>query len=426
MNSEPKAVETETLSELESRHAAARAGVFERWRRRGIEVLPGQTAEEAIRQHGPDGCVEHEIDAEPEESLLPDPYWRELGERGEGAKALFDAGLKKKAFRYVDCEMRGEKTECSRYPAHHRFFKRYHCMNRFCSKCGKVHRARLYSHYSPVLAAFLNDCPSLPFHTLARVNFTMRCDGVVPTREQVRAFNQAVRKTIRKAVRVVLKERAKAGDEWARSAFKSRKVVYGILFSDEVGFESRGHVPDAKRKAHGLNLHAHGVFYGPFLQDWKQGWEIFRNTWREVSARAFGEQSHGCWIKHLTGWRAKPDRSIRHALNHLLKYISKCPYETMQRMADLESAFDHTRRVHAGGLWHGLKEPEHRHFSSGTCPICQKAGRESALYMHRQHLPNGGELPEFWPISVLREQGYMDLEEVRARLGTNPYERRGP
>jgi hypothetical protein len=370
--------------------------------------------------------VEHEIDAEPEESLLPDPYWRKVGERGEGAQALYDAGLKKKAFRYADCEMRGEKTECSRYPAHHRFFKRYHCLNRFCSKCGKVHRARLFSHYSPLLAGFLSDCPSLPFHTLARVNFTMRCDGEVPTREQVRAFNQAVRKTVRNAVRAVLKKRAKDGDEWARAALKSRRAVYGIFFSDEVGYETRGHIADEKRKAHGLNLHAHGIFYGPFLQDWKAGWRIFRDAWRKETARAFGEESHGCWIKHLGGWRAEPAKAIRHSLNHLLKYISKCPYKTVQRMADLESAFDRARRVHAGGLWHGLKEPEHHHGSSGSCPICQKQGRESPLYTHRAQLPSGGAIPEYWPVKLLREQGYMDIEEVRDRLGLKPYKPGGP
>lgn len=368
-----------------------------------------------------DRFIEHEVDAEPEESLLPDSYWRELGERGEGAQALYNAGLKKKAFRYADCEMRGEKTECSRYPAHHRFFKSYHCLNRFCSKCGRVHRARLYCRYSPVLSAFLSECSSLPFHTLARVNFTMRCDGQVPTREQVRAFNQAVRKTVMKAVRAVLRERAKGGDEWARAALKLRKAVYGIFFSDEVGFETRGHVPDAERAAHGLNLHAHGIFYGPFLSDWKRGWEIFRDIWRKETARVFGQESHGCWIKHLTGWRSDPDRAVRHALNHLLKYISKCPYQTVQRMADLESAFDGARRVHAGGLWHGLKEEDRSVRCSDVCPICRKQGKECPLYTHRAQLPNGGAIPEYWPVKLLREQGYMDIEKVRARLGMNGF-----
>ena len=66
--------------------------------------------------------------------------------------------------------------------------------------------------------------------------------------ERVKRFNQAVRFAIRKSLR-------------SRSA-------YGFLFCDEVGFEKRGHLPDALRVAHGLNLHCHGLYFGPYV-DWK-------------------------------------------------------------------------------------------------------------------------------------------------------------
>lgn len=390
------------------------------------QIPSGHTAGESFPEHFKQSeVVENEVDAEREKNLEPDPYWAELGERGKGAQALFDAGLQKKAFRYADCETRAEKAECSNFPGEHKFFKRYHCLNRFCAYCGKVHRARLQAHYERLLADFLRDHDTPSGYTLARVNFTMRCNGEVPTREQVRAFNQAVRKTVRRAVHKILKVRASTGDEWAASALESRKATYGILFSDEVGFETRGHIPDSERVAHGLNLHAHGSFYGPFLKDWKQGWEIFRDTWRQETQRAFNEESHGCYIKHLKGWRSNPVPAIKHALNHLLKYISKCPYETVQRMAELELAFDRTRRVHAGGLWHGLKEPEHKHSGSGYCPVCKKEGRESALFLNRRLLPTGGEIPEYWPVKTLEAEGYRDLEEVRRKLGFEPYDSGG-
>lgn len=389
-------------------------------------IPSGHTAGEYFPEHfkQPED-VEHEVDAEREEDLGPDPYWAELGERGKGAQALFDAGLKKKAFRYADCETRAEKAECANFPEEHKFFKRYHCLNRFCAYCGKVHRARLHAHYEPLLVDFLRGHDTPSGCTLARVNFTMRCNGELPTREQVRAFNQAVRKTVRRAVHKILNIRAAADDEWAASALKSRKATYGILFSDETGYETRGHIPDSERLAHGLNLHAHGLFYGPFLKDWKEGWEIFRDTWREETQRAFGEESHGCYIKHLQGWRSNPVPAIKHALNHLLKYISKCPYESVQRMAELELAFDRTRRVHAGGLWHGLKEPDHKHGGSGYCPVCKTEGRDSALYSHRRLLPTGGEIPEYWPVKTLEAEGYRDLEEVRRKLGFNPNDSSG-
>ncbi len=371
------------------------------------------------------GIIEHEVDAESEAALEPDPYWPNLGERGEGARLLFDAGLKKKAFRYADCERRAEKTTCSTFPGEHRFFKRYHCMNRFCGYCGPVHRARLHAHYEPMLKAFLRDADTPSGFTLARFNFTMRCNGEVPSAEQVRNFNEAVRRTVRRAVRKVLRHRAGNGDAWALSALKSRKTTYGILFSDEVGFETRGHMPDDLRATHGLNLHCHALFYGPFLKDWGIGWEVFRDTWREETCRLFGEESHGCYITHLRGWRSEPVLAIKHALNHLLKYVSKCPYETLERMVQLEVCFDGARRVHAGGLWHGLKEAEHGH-GSGYCPVCEKEGRKSALYLHRRLLPNGGELPEYWPVATLEAQGWWDIEKVREELGLSDSLGSGP
>lgn len=371
------------------------------------------------------GLVEHEVDAERVVDLEPDPYWANLGERGEGATLLFDAGLKKKAFRYADCETRAEKTACSSFPHEHRFFKRYHCMNRFCKYCGPVHRARLHAHYEPILRDFLRDVDVPSGFTLARINFTQRCSGEVPTTEQVRSFNEAVRRTVRRAVRKILTVRAASGDDWAEAALKSRKATYGILFSDEVGFESRGHLSDELRATHGLNLHCHGIFYGPVLKDWREAWKIFRDTWQEENQRIFGEPSHGCYITHLRGWRSEPVSAIKHALNHLLKYISKCPYKTLQRMVELEVCFNGARRVHAGGLWYGLAEPEHNH-GSGYCPVCEKKGCKSPLFLHRRLLPNGGEIPEYWPVNLLESEGWRDIEEVRRELAAPNSNRGGP
>ncbi|HUZ46414.1 MAG TPA: hypothetical protein VMW54_07230 [Terriglobia bacterium] len=224
----------------------------------------------------------------------------------------------------------------------------------------------------------------------------------------------------------ILKIQAARGNEEAASALESRKAVYGILFSDETGFETRGHISDSERVAHGLNLHAHGIYYGPFLRVWKEGWEIFRDTWREETKKIFGKESHGCYITHLGDWRSNPVPAIRSALNHLLKYISKCPYDTMQRMAELEKCFDGARRVHAGGVWHGLKEAEHSR-GVGYCPICKKMNLKSKLHLCDRHLlPDGGEIPEYWPVEKLKAEGWRDLEEVRRELSLDPYESGGP
>jgi hypothetical protein len=391
-----------------------------------IEIGPVHRPKRVLRWKGAEDAkvVEHEVDTEAEPELEPDPYWAELGERGRGAQLLFAAGLKKKAYRYADCEARAEKAPCRDFPREHRFFKRYHCLNRFCKYCGRVHRARLHAHYEPSLVAYLRDWDRPSGYTLARLNFTMRCNGEVPTREQVRAFNEAVRRTVRRAVYKILRLRAAKGDAWAASVLESRKATYGILFSDEVGYETRGHVPGALRVAHGLNLHAHAIFFGPFLSDWRAGWEVLRDTWREETKRAFGEESHGCYVTHLRGWRADPVPAIKRALHHLLKYISKCPYESLERMVELEKCFNRTRRVHAGGLWHGLEEPKGGH-GSGYCPICEKEGRKSPLYLYRRLLPDGGAIPDYWPVKLLEDEGWRDLEQVRRELGLSPNDSAG-
>ncbi len=91
-------------------------------------------------------------------------------------------------------------------------------------------------------------------------------------------------------------------------------------------------------------------------------------------------------------------------------------------MAHLEKAFDRTRRIHAGGLWHGLKEPEgESHRGWGYCPLCAKEGVKSPLYVRRRWLPNGGEMPEYWPVEILEREGYRNLEDVRRECGLDSY-----
>ncbi len=192
---------------------------------------------------------------------------------------------------------------------------------------------------------------------------------------------------------------------------------------NEFGYETRGHLPDDKRVTHGLNLHGHGLLLAPSLPEWKEHWEVFRDAWRRVSRRAFGEVSHGCYLTHLRGWRRDPVRVIKHALDHCLKYVTKLPYETNERMAMLEKAFEGARRVHAGGLWFGLAKEPASSAGPGHCPVCAKEGRSSPLYLTRRLLPDGREIPEYWPVSLLEAEGWRDLEKLRSdslRKGQSP------
>ena len=401
----------------------------------------GPASIDADADGGSPSFVEHEIDVEPEEDLEPDPFWEKMGERGDGARQLFEAGLKKKSFRYADCMTRAEKMPCSSFPKQHKFYKHYHCMNRFCKYDGPLHGARLRAAYEPALVRFFRDIPVPPGYTLSRLNLTKRCHAEVPTAEEIQKFNEAVGRGLGKAVRGILTRWAsqdatrkvlawkqarnrpgqdgQPGDRLpvqveVGEALKRRKVTYGCLFVNEFGYETRGHLPDEQRVAHGLNLHAHGLLLTPFLPNWKEGWEVFRDAWRKESARAFGEVSHGCWLTHLRGWRRDPVSTIKHGLNHCLKYVSKMPYETNERMAVLENAFDGARRVHVGGLWFGLAKEDVPPPGPCYCPVCAKEGRCSPLYLSRRLLPDGREIPDYWPVSLLEAEGWRDLETMRS------------
>lgn len=394
-----------------------------RWEEARAQLEKELREEEPFVEHeidveeGP--AAEHEIDAESEGYLLPDRYWKKLGERGQGAHSLFDADLKKKAYRYADCARRGEKLECSTYPAVHRFFNPYHCLLRFCKDCGGIHSRRLFSRMVRALGVFFagHDHPSS--YQLMSFDFNKRCDGSAPTSDGVRDFNKCVRSTLKKASQNILRILALRGDEAAARLLKRRKVVFAAVFVDEFGAEKGSrHMPDEARKAGGLNLHAHGRYYGPWLPDWKEAYWIFRETWKHETVRFFGEKSFGFTNHVVPGWRLDPARAAKGSMRYILKYVRKPAWETVERMAQLEKAFDGARMVHVVGLWYGLKGPEeHIPRGSGFCPICEKQGRKSSLhYLGRELLPKGGSIPQYWPVDVLQQQGYLNLEAERHRL----------
>lgn len=368
-----------------------------------------------LKEFADSEVVENRVDAQADTHLELDPEWKNQGERGRGAQLLFAAGLEKKAYRYAECCRTAERTPCSSYPDSHKFFKRRHCGSRFCEYCGDSNRRRLHGHYVPLLVSFLRDKAHVPGFTLARMNWTLRSDGEVPTTEEIQKFNEAIRRTLKRAVRKFLQVSAEAGNEWASGALQARKSVYGVLFCDEVGYEERGHTAD--RKAGGLNLHAHGLYYGPFSKEWRQGWEIIRDIWQEETKRAFGEESYGFYVTHLKNWRSDPVREIQHALNHMLKYVSKCPAKTPERMVELEKAFDGARRIHSGGIWFKLPKPTEEERGCGYCPLCEAAGIRSSLYLMRRFSSNGGGIPDYWPVEMLEAEGWRDLEAVRQEVG---------
>lgn len=354
---------------------------------------------------------------------LQEPEWTG-GFRGSVAKLLWDRGLKQKAIRFLNCNKLGRPGVCSNYPHEHKFFVPHGCEVIFCKECADESRRELLIEYWHVVGNAVLDfagervgherlcellgkseglerqnaerqlgelwarvgrCVREKGWVLARVNFTLRSDGGEITPERVKAMNACVGAVMRRTV-------------------GSRKG-FGLLFVDEVGFEKRGHLPDAQRAAHGLNLHAHGLYFGPYLD-----WERTRDLWMEVTRKKFGVESRGFFITAVKKFAENPGRAIRWALNHMLKYVSKPPAVTPERLASLIAAFDGARRVHSLGLFYG-KKPK-REKKGCPCPKCRAMGIVSTVSFEGQAFGNGACIPRLERIEELLARGYVPLREA--------------
>lgn len=332
------------------------------------------------------------LDLEPK----PDSEWEHKGFRGQVAKLLFGRGLWKKAARFSACGQLGRPGVCTRYPCEHKFYELHGCGVIFCRECAQQQRAALFADYLGVILSVvraLRVTPDGEFTIplgwmLARVTFSLRSDGSKITPQIVKKFNSSVRVTMRKSV--------------------GSRNGYGMLFVDEVGFEKRGHIRE--RKAGGLNLHGHGLYFGPRLDWWKT-----RDIWKEETEKRFGVESYGFYITPIRWFAEDPERAVRHALNHMLKYVSKPPAVTAERLASLIAAFDGARRVHALGLFYG-KKPK-REKKNCPCPKCRAMGipleKGGVVSFEGRTLPNGGRIPRLVSIEELQRDGYELLRDAR-------------
>lgn len=336
----------------------------------------------------------------------PNPEWEHFGFRGRVALILMAAAadwyrrgeefgdlklkrkalrLKRKAIRFANCGRLGRSAVCSLYPFEHKFYAPHDCGTDFCLKCAQSQRQTLFAKYLRVILNVIGSAVPKGW-TLARVTFTLRSDGREVSPERVKQFNSAVRFAIRKSV--------------------GSRAGYGFLFSDEVGFEKRGHLPDAQRKAHGLNLHCHGLYFGPYVE-----WVDTRDLWASETKKRFGQPSTGFYISEVKEFRRNPERAVRHALYHLLKYLSKPPAVTSERLAALILSFDGAKRVHALGRFYGKVGKEEK-TNCCPCPTCRRMGlqKPGVLSFEGKILSNGRSIPRLSLVSDLTTQGYLPLK----------------
>jgi hypothetical protein len=259
------------------------------------------------RVHGNvDAFGDFSADDEPEEE------WR-----GRVAQVLVENGLAPKANRFIECSRYGVRYQCKGNEAHDLFAPVY-CDLRYCPRCGPRQFARLIEKHSPVVKFVASK--QRRGYRLREITLTTRNVGTL-TPEGVKKFNDNVKKTLKKLMKRI--------DGW------------GALWCDEVGFNN-------------TNLHAHVLFYGPYIEQ-----QRLAETWRGVS----GHEVVFITRAHVNGPKA---------LIHLLKYVSKPPADDPEIIGQLEVAFHGRRRVHALELFYDFAGEDTDNLNSEweTCPHC--------------------------------------------------------
>lgn len=243
-----------------------------------------------------------------------------------------------KANRQAWCGIIGHRKDCSKVScrdAGGKFFRRHDCRLRYCPRSGPKAFRALYGKHLGRLAAVVEDLlrhreEDCRERVIAQIDITRRNTGNMPSSEQVKKFNESIRKLFRRI---------------ERELGISRRD-YGAGWMDEFGSGN-------------TNLHAHGVYVGPYLPQ-----KLLSRWWHEITGDSFVIS-------------IKPASSFEKALSHALKYPSKFWDAPAERLVELEIAFHKVRRFHA--LARFYNPPETRSEpgmetdskdESKRCPFC--------------------------------------------------------
>lgn len=168
---------------------------------------------------------------------------------------------------------------------------------------------------------------------IAKIDFTIRNTGEMPSAEKVRWFNRAIRKFFVRLAR--------------RNAW--RKGDWGAAWCAEFGPGN-------------TNLHAHAVFCGPWIE--QKGREASA-LWSEI-------------VGEFAMVSVKAAKNFQHALRHAIKYPAaswKYFAASSERLASLEKAFHTVRRLHCVGAFYNPMRGVEKVtvtgvFGGDMCPSC--------------------------------------------------------
>jgi hypothetical protein len=267
----------------------------------------------------------------------------------ECAKFLYEIGLEKKAQRRIACTVLWAARYCS---SRHRWRVAYQCGNRYCQNCGPRRAYKLLGEsvdrLTPVATEIRVQNRSA---VIASVDFTWRNTGKMPDRNEIRFFNHCIRKCFRILAR--------------RFGFTRRD--YGVMWCDEFGGKN-------------TNLHAHGVYVGPWIPQTKGNKQL---------SKAWAQATGG--IATIASIKLRPNLAgaIAHAVKYPAKYIE---HSEPERLAQLESVFHGVRRLHALARFYAVKKAENEdQLDFCSCPICKAPLSEIVEWVpfaQVKHLPD--------------------------------------
>jgi hypothetical protein len=281
-------------------------------------------------------------------------------------------GLDAAARRQALCGVLGMRQDCSSSACGQRLYTPFRCKCRYCLTCAGVVYSQLFRKYvalRPVTERLVSGSGGC---VVAKLDFTTRNLGRMPTRDEVRVFNACIKRFLR------IMERE----------LDITRKEYGLVYCDEFGGSNN------------TNLHAHAVYVGPRLPRPKvKGTKTLGQLalwWKKACE---GTVYHGSYIISV-----KAAKSFEGGLAHALKYAGKFLSKDPVRLAELELAFHGVRRVHTLGAFYNAapktKAPEDK--PGPACPDCGSALLRVGPWL---------------PLCVLKREGRRDLDELRRAKG---------
>ena len=217
-------------------------------------------------------------------------WWKRKEERRRTA-------LLRKANRLANCRVTGRRLDCSEHPEEHLFFGKFKCGVRYCRHCGDSIFSDLFGKYMglwPIVEELVVRPGFRSRNGISTLDFTAVNLGRMPAPKDIREFNQDVRACIQRVT--------------AKLEISSKQFLF--LWCDEFGGW------DSNRRQYNTNLHAHGVYVGPFLP-----YDLLLETW--FALRKNKDGARGVFIKRQS-WIVRRE-SCTNVSELVLRDSGSCP-----------------------------------------------------------------------------------------------------